>query len=36
VITCEKKKILPKVLSVTVSGTDIETGEAVEETIKPR
>jgi hypothetical protein len=36
VITCEKRKILPQVLSVTVSGTDVETGEAVEETIKPR
>jgi hypothetical protein len=36
VITCEKKKILPQVLSVTVSGTDVATGEAVEETIKPR
>jgi hypothetical protein len=36
VITSEKRKILPQVLSVTVSGTIAATGEAVEEIIKPR
>jgi hypothetical protein len=36
VVTCEKKKVMPQVLSVTVYGTDIATGETVEETITPR
>lgn len=36
VVTCEKKKVLPQVLSVTIHGTDVATGEAVEETITPR
>jgi hypothetical protein len=36
VVTCEKKKILPQVLSVTVYGTDVATGKEVDETIKPR
>jgi len=36
VITCKKKKILPQVLSVTVYGIDVATGDTVEETIKPR
>jgi hypothetical protein len=36
VVTCEKQKILPKVLSVTVYGTDVASGEEVAETIRPR
>jgi hypothetical protein len=36
VVTREKKTIMPQVISVTVYGTDLATGEAVEETIKPR
>jgi hypothetical protein len=36
VVTCEKQKLLPEVLSVTVTGTDTLTGQEVKETIKPR
>ena len=36
VVTLEKKKVLPHVVSVTVYGTDVATDEAVEETITPR
>lgn len=36
VVTCEKQKILPKVISVTVIGTDTLTGEEVVETIAPQ
>jgi len=36
VVTREKKKALPQILSVTVYGTDVSTGEAVEEKISPR
>jgi hypothetical protein len=36
VITREKKKFLPQVLSVIIYGTVVATGEAVEETITPR
>ena len=35
-VVTREKKMMPQVLSVTVSGTDIATGEAVEETITPR